>query len=762
MFIISGESPSFRPYEYNEVLQNLPQGHIINNLTFDSEGTLYFTFLHHTGYLKILPNGAHENYLGSIERGHIEINYIQKLNPDGFTYYDRPKSKYPKPTGLINKSFHSSVEKTPRNIDGAYFDASGNNFFTLENGITQIDSVGKVRSIPISRFILEISKLDESHFWVSSISGGVRIFDQYGNLTRHILDGLSISMIYADHEGGLWISTLRNGVFYVKNKKMLNFSLPNGKVGISDLAVDNSKNLWVGLRNGDIYRKFHGSFKLVHEATEHSINAHLFQDPSRETLYYSSDFYLHNDQSQDSMFIGSNIGFQIVHDSSNKLAYVNNHFGVSSITEENGELKSELSGIRVYDLDFFNEEMYLACKTGLFVKKNDRAIRKDSSNAILSSRLNDLCILNDYLVLASSGYGTIFYDEHTMWTISQKQGLTGDFVSKLYVEDSHTLWVCTNTGLNRIKFHQDNSYEIETIEFNDGLISNEVTDIEITRDTVWVATREGLSCFSKNLLSQPKKTINYFLKSQGVLINEKVLNKEKSLFLPYDKNRVEFRFSGISFNESEKLIYRYKLEGLEDNWNYTESRTALYSTLPDGEYHFIVELKGRNKTWQSERLNTLITIYPPYWKTWWFILASVIAIFLLAYLFFRYRVFARNRDLIRELLRQGLKKVNRNPSHILIKDAGKEIKIQTKDILFVKSEGNYLKVVTEKDNYLFREKIGNFFKLTPDPLEFIRVRRSYIVRIDKVTQKGRKHLLIGDHKIQIGETYLKELNKIVL
>ena len=96
----------------------------------------------------------------------------------------------------------------------------------------------------------------------------------------------------------------------------------------------------------------------------------------------------------------------------------------------------------------------------------------------------------------------------------------------------------------------------------------------------------------------------------------------------------------------------------------------------------------------------------------------------------------------------------------LFKELGKEIRIKTSEILFVRSSGNYIEIITTAKTYTVRGKIGDFVSLVQDPLEFLRLHRSYIVRIDKVEQKSKKAVYIQKHEIPVGETYLPELDKI--
>ncbi len=759
VFTISGEKPSFLPYKHNQILKGLPDNVVIENLYFESPNSLYFTFIYTPGYLEINADGTFKNYLNS-NFGDTKAYYVRKENK-GFTYYLKGIHELPIPENHTVSSVQLDDDNVVRNVHGLYFEQTASTFFMCTKGLYKVSPDGEIKFIQINNIPRKIGKLDETHFWVATISGGLEIYDIHGNFNKRILDGHSISMLYIDHEDGIWISTLRNGVFHIRNKEILHVYIPNGKVGVSDLATDMNENIWVGLRNGDIYKKERSDFELVHLAQDNSIKASFFYEGFSNKLYYSSDNYIYNDYELDSLLIYHNLGFRIDPDSSEIFAYLN--FSEGLLTLKRNKKVDVLKNVRVYETHYFNSNLYLACQSGLYTKEKNNAIPVYSADSLISYRINDLDTFNDQLIMATSGHGVLFYKEGQIQEeISTLEGLSSNNISKLYVENDQTLWVCTNGGLNRLNFKKDNSYEIKTISFSDGLISNEVTDIQIIEDTIWVGTREGLSFFTKKFLNSKRRHINRFLKSQGVLINDEYLSYDDSIHLRYDKNRLEFHFTGISFNESEKLTYRYKLIGLDKKWSYTTNQSIVYPSLPNGAYDFVVEIDDENTNSGVEILHTHINILPPFWTTWWFIIISTIFIFTLAYLFFKYEIFTKNRDLIREILRQGLKRIDRKAQCLIIRDAGKEIKVQTSDILFAKSEGNYLRIVTENETFLFREKVGNFLNIVPDPLEFIRVRRSHIVRIDKITQKGKKHVHLGDHEIQIGETYLKEVGKIIL
>ena len=65
----------------------------------------------------------------------------------------------------------------------------------------------------------------------------------------------------------------------------------------------------------------------------------------------------------------------------------------------------------------------------------------------------------------------------------------------------------------------------------------------------------------------------------------------KSLTLSAAQNVFSLEFSALSYVDPEQNRYRYRLEGLETEWNETSSahRLVTYTTLPSGDYVFHVQ-----------------------------------------------------------------------------------------------------------------------------------------------------------------------------
>ena len=81
-----------------------------------------------------------------------------------------------------------------------------------------------------------------------------------------------------------------------------------------------------------------------------------------------------------------------------------------------------------------------------------------------------------------------------------------------------------------------------------------------------------------------------------------------------------FEFAALSYANSHKNRYRYRLEGFDPGWNEADSRhrLATYTNLDPGAYVFRVQGSNSDGVWNEQGVSLPIVITPPWWKTTWF------------------------------------------------------------------------------------------------------------------------------------------------
>ena len=127
-----------------------------------------------------------------------------------------------------------------------------------------------------------------------------------------------------------------------------------------------------------------------------------------------------------------------------------------------------------------------------------------------------------------------------------------------------------------------------------------------------------------------------------------------SLTLSYRDNVFSFEFAALSYANSHKNRYRYKLENFEPGWNEVGSkqRLATYTNLDPGKYVFRVQGSNSDGVWNEEGVSLPILITPPWWRTNWFraLSAAVFLALLWAAYQFRVRQLQRESKKLRDVI----------------------------------------------------------------------------------------------------------------
>ena len=89
--------------------------------------------------------------------------------------------------------------------------------------------------------------------------------------------------------------------------------------------------------------------------------------------------------------------------------------------------------------------------------------------------------------------------------------------------------------------------------------------------------------------------------SESVL--KKAIPYVESLTLAYGDNVFSLEFAALSYANSHKNRYRYRLEGFDPGWNEVDSkhRLATYTNLDPGEYVFRVQGSNSDGVWNEAK-----------------------------------------------------------------------------------------------------------------------------------------------------------------
>lgn len=99
-----------------------------------------------------------------------------------------------------------------------------------------------------------------------------------------------------------------------------------------------------------------------------------------------------------------------------------------------------------------------------------------------------------------------------------------------------------------------------------------------------------------------------------------------------------------------------------------------------------------------------------------------------------------------------LAKIKNKVNYVIVKNGFDELKINFEDILFLKSDKNYVDIQLVNKTITVRNTLDNFYKELDSDI-FCRVHRSYVVNKSKVTEKKSASIKINEFELPISRNF---------
>ncbi len=220
--------------------------------------------------------------------------------------------------------------------------------------------------------------------------------------------------------------------------------------------------------------------------------------------------------------------------------------------------------------------------------------------------------------------------------------LKGKAVTGIIV-DNETIWLATRNGLSSFDI-------VERRFFNfgiaDGLSVSAFSPNAYTRDSkgrIYLGSQNGIVWFDPAQLyinqSTPLIRLDDIVVNHKTIIPERITSGRYRLELDHKDKFFSVSFSLKDMSSPEVNQYRYKLVGFDDEWTYAgRGRIAMYTNIDPGTYAFFAEGSNRAGKWSNEPLMIDIQIHPPWWKTWYARIGGALMLLLLSIMFHQVRI----------------------------------------------------------------------------------------------------------------------------
>ena len=127
---------------------------------------------------------------------------------------------------------------------------------------------------------------------------------------------------------------------------------------------------------------------------------------------------------------------------------------------------------------------------------------------------------------------------------------------------------------------------------------------------------------------QKNRKREFPIKITSVHVNNKAYNKETLGHLDYNENNLMFSFIGVLPGKVSNIHYKYRLNGLSEEWIHTTERKATFLKVEPGKYTFELEAEDEFGNWVRLEDPIVLKIDQPVWLKWWFITGAICIILL--------------------------------------------------------------------------------------------------------------------------------------
>lgn len=232
-----------------------------------------------------------------------------------------------------------------------------------------------------------------------------------------------------------------------------------------------------------------------------------------------------------------------------------------------------------------------------------------------------------YLWIGTDGGGLNRLDLRTekFRRFGLKHGLPNMVIYGILPDDRGSLWMSSNGGITRF---EPRSLRFTNFHLRDGLQDNEFNRTEYYRipPLLYFGGVKGHNRFIPGEIQ--RNTAIPAIALTGLRIFNKpvtdrtvlpeAISYARSITLAHDQNMLTFEFAALDYSSPERNRYRYRMDGLDDEWiNGGTSRSATYTYLAPGDYTFRVIGSNNHDVWNTTGASLRITILPPWWRTSW-------------------------------------------------------------------------------------------------------------------------------------------------
>ncbi len=229
--------------------------------------------------------------------------------------------------------------------------------------------------------------------------------------------------------------------------------------------------------------------------------------------------------------------------------------------------------------------------------------------------------------------------DKTTALIGRPHGLPIDKFFQIQKDNEGYFWLSSNRGIWKIEAEQahliadgkEATIRFEHYDESDGMASSQANggsnpaSAKLADGSLFFATAKGVASIHPNSLHQlSNHPLPVVL--QSVLFDSERVNPESDHIVPAGTSRVSISYVGLGYVMSNRIQYRTKLEGFDNEWSERRRfRTTEYTNLPPRHYRLLVSARYPYGDWTDAKVLYEFEVEPLFWQR-----KEVVAFFILA------------------------------------------------------------------------------------------------------------------------------------
>jgi len=557
-------------------------------------------------------------------------------------------------SGTIEGFDYANITSIHQTVDSSLYilGTDGNGLFKLrfadnESQLSRFAGHPEWNSISVQ----SISEDSDHYIWVSTSGLGViqfllsndnnsaesvRIYDTSSGLTSN-----DVKSVFQDIEGNYWMAlygegismlasyafeyfqpgnAIENNIIYINSFKdkyilgtpegfhifdpikgrsdsYINLSGLAGRTEIASYYLDQENNLWIGTGGKGLYiRAASGQVSLFYRSGDSGV-----------------DFIKDIEMDEQNIWLATTNGVIVL---DRKTGREKERFDISNGLPHNSINKILIASDGIVYIGLEGDRFYMI-DSEFIISSSEVVMSGSTINKILSfSQSTDGSIW-----AATKGNGVFKFYNDSISSINRSDALISICGDGILVDSYGFAWIGHEKGISRFN-QQTGTIRIFGGDFAKGGLCNPDGMFESADGKIFIGTTEGLIVYDRKKESRsamaPFNNINY------ITINDIRYNYQPSFSLPYNKKYViRVSYSGINFRSPDKVYYSTFIENYDEGWNKLTTSREVSFGLSDGSYRFNLVSINEEGLSQEKPVFFDIFIKKPFWRTWWFVLASL-------------------------------------------------------------------------------------------------------------------------------------------